>query len=187
MDVARLNGSHGDQAWHGATIEMLRAVDPSIPILLDIPGRKIRTGQLAVEPRFEAGAEIVLTGSTDAGAADGSGHGAADGRGARVPVTCDRLHQLVAPGDPVLADDGTLRFTVVRVEGADVVCRAETAGTLRSAKGINLPRADLSGDGLTDRDAAMQRAGMFDQEPPSFERILARLGALETQTNSGKR
>jgi pyruvate kinase len=143
MDVARLNGSHNSLDWHAATIRLLREVVPDVPILLDIPGRKIRTGQLAVEPQFAAGGRLVLT--TDP-AHDGS---------EKVPVGSADLHEKLRIGDAILADDGTLRFTVMALEGRDIVCRAETAGTLRSRKGINVPQVKLSGALVTDRDRHM--------------------------------
>src|SRR5690348_15580774 len=61
MSVARLNGSHADTEWHRDAIHLIRSLLPNVPILLDIPGRKIRTILLAHEPRFAAGEIIVLT------------------------------------------------------------------------------------------------------------------------------
>jgi len=143
MSVARLNGSHADLAWHGAAIDLLRSEAPQIPILLDIPGRKIRTVQLEVEPSFSVGDTVILTGDQAAKP------------GVKVPVSFGRLHQYVGAGDTVLADDGMLRFTITKVEGLDVHCRAEVAGTLRSRKGINIPSADFPVEPLTERDCEM--------------------------------
>ncbi len=61
MSVARLNGSHGDLDWHAAVIALLREVVPEVPVLLDIPGRKIRTTDLAHEPEFARGDTVILT------------------------------------------------------------------------------------------------------------------------------
>lgn len=143
MTVARLNGSHNDLAWHRDTIRLIRETLPGLPILLDIPGRKIRTVQLAVEPRFEAGEVIVLTTDPDH---DGS---------RKVPVNYGNLHQDVAAGAVIFADDGTLSFTVAAVEGRDIHCRAANAGKLRSRKGINVPGISLRTELVTDRDRAM--------------------------------
>jgi pyruvate kinase len=143
MSVARLNGSHNTLEWHSATISRIRETVPEIPILLDIPGRKIRTTQLAHEPEFEIGDRIVLTTNPD--------H---DGR-VKVPVGHPSLHEQLAPGATVLADDGTLRFTVVDVTGTDIVCRAETAGKLKSRKGINVPGVKLVSQLVTDKDREM--------------------------------
>jgi pyruvate kinase len=143
MSIARLNGSHADLDWHRETINTLRSVAPDIPILLDVPGRKIRTIQLDVEPEFKAGDTIILTTDTS--------HDGSD----KVPVNNSSLHQKLSPGNAILADDGTLRFTVIDINGQDIICRAECNGILRSRKGINVPFVDLGGALVTDRDRSM--------------------------------
>ena len=143
LTVARLNGSHSDLDWHRRAIARIRETLPGVPILLDIPGRKIRTVQLAREPSFAAGDEIVLTTDPDH---DGS---------KKVPVNYAALHESLESGHTILADDGTLRFTVLDVSGRDIRCRAETAGTLRSAKGINVPYVSLNMPEVTPRDEKM--------------------------------
>lgn len=140
VNVARLNGSHGTTEWHAEAIRTLRDQAPNVPILFDIPGRKIRTRTLEHEPSFSVGDEVVLTTAQD--------H---DGR-TKVPVSYPYLHEDLAAGDAILADDGQLRFTVRTVVGQDIVCRAETAGTLRSAKGINVPGLKLRTSLVTERD-----------------------------------
>lgn len=143
MSVARLNGSHADLDWHRRAISEIRRVLPDIPILLDIPGRKIRTTQLAHEPSFEMGHELILTTEAD--------H---DGKH-KVPVNYQDLHMDLRSGHTILADDGTLRFTVVSVEGRDIRVRAETAGQLKSRKGINVPFVRLNTPQVTPRDEKM--------------------------------
>jgi len=143
MSLARLNGSHSDLDWHKATIARIRETLPEVPILLDIPGRKIRTIQLAHEPEFAIGDTIILT--TD------QTH---DG-GVKVPVGHPTLHEQLHDGATILADDGTLRFTVLKIEGPDIHCRADVAGTLKSRKGINVPQVNLVSEMITDRDRVM--------------------------------
>ena len=140
MSVARLNGSHADTEWHRTAIQLIRSLLPNLPILLDIPGRKIRTVSLAHEPHFAAGDKIVLT--TDV---TFDGH-------TKVPVNYVSLHADVKPGDIIVADDGTLRFSVEAVEGLDIICRATRCGTLRSRKGINVPFVKLNTSLITQRD-----------------------------------
>ena len=143
MSVARLNGSHADLGWHEKTIAMIRTQLPNTPILLDIPGRKVRTTALAVEPVFRAGETITLT--TDI-SHDGT-H--------KVPVNYADLHLDLKAGATVLADDGTLRFTVVSVDGQDILCKAEVDGQLKSKKGINVPHISLRTKTITSRDISM--------------------------------
>lgn len=143
MSVARLNGSHANIDWHRDAIRQIHGVLPEVPILLDIPGRKIRTTQLAHEPEFAAGDIVVLTTDTSH---DGS---------KKVPVNYADLHADLSSGDTVMADDGTLRFTVVKIEGADIYCRAESTGQLKSRKGINVPFVSLNTPQVTERDRQM--------------------------------
>jgi pyruvate kinase len=143
MSVARLNGSHANLDWHRKAIKIIQDVLPEVPILLDIPGRKIRTMQLLHEPIFNVGDILVLTTDTSH---DGS---------KKVPVNYDNLHADLTVGNTVMADDGTLRFTVIRIEKTDIYCRAETAGQLKSRKGINVPFVMLNTPQVTTRDEQM--------------------------------
>jgi pyruvate kinase len=114
-----------------------------VPVLFDVPGRKVRTLSLAHEPTFGQGDTVILT--TDA---------SADGR-KKVPVSHSSLHLDLAAGHTVLADDGQLRFTVLDIRGPDIHCRAEGPGTLRSRKGITVPATSLHAPLVTDRDRGM--------------------------------
>ena len=143
MSVARLNGSHNELDWHADTIALIRETLPNTPILLDVPGRKIRTTQLKIEPRFKAGDEIVLT--TDASYSGND----------KVPVNYPSLHEDLKAGDKVLADDGTLSFNVTKVVGEDIVLEAECDGQLKSRKGINVPFVQLRTPLITQRDRDM--------------------------------
>jgi pyruvate kinase len=140
LGIARLNGSHNNLEWHAKIIERIQRILPDVPILLDIPGRKIRTLMLAHEPEFSIGDTIILT--TDQ-TQDGS---------VKVPVGHPTLHEQLMPGATILADDGTLRFTVSKIDGSDIHCTAEVSGQLKSRKGINVPQVQLVSEMITDRD-----------------------------------
>ena len=66
MNVARLNLSHGDFASHEKIIERVRAaartVGRRVAIMADLPGPKMRIGDLAEEPiELKAGEPFTLT------------------------------------------------------------------------------------------------------------------------------
>ncbi|MBI3769872.1 MAG: pyruvate kinase [Deltaproteobacteria bacterium] len=143
LDIVRLNGSHNTLDWHRTVIRRVRAISPLIPILLDIPGRKVRTGILAKDVPLTLGGVLVFT--TDD----------SDAPGEKIPVTYRDLHLDLRAGHIVLADDGTLKFHVVEVRGRDIICRIENAGILRSSKGLNVPYVKLNGPVLADRDRRM--------------------------------
>ena len=137
--VFRLNGSHNSLDWHARVIERIRQTAPSHPILLDVPGRKIRTGDLGEPREFTAGAVLRFA---PAGSCPED----------CIPVNSDQLARLCSVGGPLFADDGTLAFAILAIDGDVVSARAEFGGILRSRKGINVPDADLGPARLTESD-----------------------------------
>ena len=66
MTIARLNFAHGDLKQHGEDIARIRKVASGLgrtcPILIDLPGPKIRLGKLKKEPiQLKEGALVKLT------------------------------------------------------------------------------------------------------------------------------
>ena len=145
MDVARLNFSHGDAAFHAENIHNIRAVsaqlDKPIAILCDLQGPKLRVGimQEGGVP-LSAGETLVLTTEPITG---GPG---------RAPVQYEHLPEVVAVSERILIDDGLIELVVTAVEGREITTRVITGGVLNSNKGLNLPRAALSIPAITEKD-----------------------------------
>ena len=145
MNVARLNFSHGDFVSHQKAIENIRsaakATGRRVAILADLPGPKIRIGELAEEPiALEPDARFTLTTEEIVG----------DSR--RVSVSFPGLPKAVKPGDTLYLNDGYIQIEVVEVRGEDVECRVVAGGELRSRKGLNLPGIDLGISAFTEHD-----------------------------------
>lgn len=145
MNIARLNFSHGDFTGHGQVIRDLRAASVTtgrrLAILADLPGPKMRIGQLAREPiRLNPGDRFILT-SDDVPGDDG-----------RVSVSFPLLPRVVAPGATLFLNDGVIQLEVEKVVGNEVRCRTVVGGELRSRKGLNLPGIDLGISAFTDHD-----------------------------------
>ena len=145
MNIARLNFSHGDFSGHKAVIEDLRAAAGAtgrrLAIMADLPGPKMRIGQLDSEPiDLKPGELFTLT--TDDIIGDAS----------RVSVTFSRLPRVVKPGDTLYLNDGLIQVDVDRIQGSDVHCRIIVGGELRSRKGLNLPGIDLGIGAFTEHD-----------------------------------
>lgn len=145
MNIARLNFSHGDFTWHKTAIENLRqaalAIGKRMTIMADLPGPKMRIGQLAEEPiELEQGDAFTLTTDEIVG----------DQR--RVSVSFSSLPAVVKPADSLFLNDGNIQLTVVRVTGRDVECRVLVGGELRSRKGLNLPGINLGVSAFTEHD-----------------------------------
>lgn len=137
MSIARLNGSHGTLEWHREAIRLLRQHAPLVPILLDLPGRKVRTTREMSEIVLNVGDLIVFGSSSDPG---------------KVAITDPTLFQSLSVGQSILADDGTLHFEVVTIAKNEIVCKSKSCGVLKPSKGLNCPGHRLSSGIVTDRD-----------------------------------
>ncbi len=145
MDVARLNFSHGDFESHAQTIGRIReaanAVGRRVAIMADLPGPKIRVGEIRDEPvQLAAGDKLTL--STDEFVGDAE----------HVSVSFAPLPRVVHPGDKLFINDGIIQLEVVDVTGNDVKCEVRVGGELRSRKGLNVPDIDLGIGAFTDHD-----------------------------------
>jgi pyruvate kinase len=145
MNVARLNFSHGDFAAHRTVIERLRgaasAAGRRLTIMADLPGPKMRIGQLREEP-IELCRDREFTLTSDEIVGDRS----------RASVSFEQLPAVVKPHDALFLNDGIIRLEVMRVEGHDIHCRVTVGGELRSRKGLNLPGIDLGISAFTEHD-----------------------------------
>ena len=145
VDVARLNFSHGSRATHAANIKKIRetaaATGRRVAIMADLPGPKMRIGELEKESiEIGSGNRFTLT--------------VADviGNEKRVSVSFKGLPQAVKSGDRLFLNDGYIELEAIEVSGDDVHCRVIIGGSLRSRKGLNLPGIDLGISAFTDND-----------------------------------
>jgi pyruvate kinase len=145
MNVARLNFAHGDFESHRQLIADIRAaaatVGERVALLADLPGPKMRIGQLMEEPIT---VERDQTFSLMPGDAPGDASG--------VSITFEGLPRAVRAGDTIFLNDGLVQLRVVWVEGNVVHCKVVAGGELRSNKGVNFPGIDLGISAFTDRD-----------------------------------
>jgi len=145
MNVARLNFSHGDFASHGEVIKKIRAASKRtgkrVAILADLPGPKMRIGELAEEFVFlEKEARFTLTAEETIGTVE------------RVSMTMKALPAVVRNGDTLFLNDGLIELRVEQVEGDDIHCTVIVGGKLRPRKGLNIPGIDLGVSAFTPRD-----------------------------------
>ncbi|MGA2620037.1 MAG: pyruvate kinase [Thermoguttaceae bacterium] len=180
MSVARLNFSHGTFDEHAARIERLRVaaktVGREIALMADLPGPKMRIGQLAEEPiQVAPGGVFTLTTREIVGDAE------------QASMTFGRLPQVVKPGDTLFLNDGIIELEVDRVDGPDVHCRVLTGGELRSRKGLNLPGIDLGISAFTERDRECLKCALahgVDAVSQSFVESAADIQAVREAARS---
>lgn len=144
MDVARLNFSHGDHAYHAESYANILAAGKmagkKIAVLQDLGGPKIRLGTLN-QPSLElyAGGRVTLV----------SGQSSP---GDEIPVNYPYLAEDVAVGEKILLADGLVEMLVEERKGRRLICSIVTGGVLHSHKGVNLPSSKLRVSAFTDKD-----------------------------------
>ncbi len=144
LDIVRLNFSHGDHAAHLAVIETIRRLTNEcgkhITILQDLQGPKIRCGLLMQDMDLQDGESYTLV----------YGERQTDPR--VIPVDYDGIFADLRTGQKIIMNDGLLAFEITAVSAAQVEVKVIDGGVLKSRKGINFPRANLSLSALTEKD-----------------------------------
>jgi pyruvate kinase len=179
MNVARLNFSHGDFDSHKKVIDNIRAaagaVGKRVAIMADLPGPKMRIGQLAEEPiELVPGDPFSLTTEEIVG----------DNK--RVSMSFPRLPQVVKKGDILFLNDGLIQLEVATVEGNAVHCQVLVGGELRSRKGLNIPDIDLGISAFTDRDHECLKFAMEQGVDAVSQSFVESAADIEAVRNAAK-
>ena len=145
MSVARLNFAHGTLEQHERAIKLVRRVSEKlnrpVAILGDLPGVKIRVGEIEGGSVTLRRWQTVTLTTRDV-----------VGNEAVIPVEFKDFPKLVSKGDIIYLSDGFIALRVEEVRGQDVICKVIVGGTLFSHKGINIPKARLAIDAVTEKD-----------------------------------
>ena len=124
MDVARLNFTHSDHAFHQQSIVNIRELsdemDVPLAIMQDLQGIKIRTGAL------KKGKAIQLVKGQDFFIATNSIEGTVEG----VSTSYQELPKDVKAGDQILLSDGLIELQVVSSSVSKVKCTVVMGGIL---------------------------------------------------------
>ncbi len=153
MNVARLNLSHGTTVEHRTMISNIRQAGKesgkTVAILLDLPGPKMRIGDLPDGPvNLTRGADVRLCPAAD------------DSIPGCIPVECRDLHCRVRKGSRILLDDGFMQLKVTGLTGEVIECSVVSGGTLSSRKGLSITGEHSYGGALGEDDLAGIREGI---------------------------
>ena len=152
LDVARLNFSHGTHESHLALIHNIREVSSTsrkpIVILQDLQGPKLRVGKLPDEGALLRANEIVRLEIDE----DGSKKDFVDGAQKTINLEIPNVISSLKEGGSILLDDGKLELKIEEIDRTGINARVILGGRLFSAKGVNLPGANLDVPGFTEKD-----------------------------------
>lgn len=141
VDIFRLNLSHGDHSYHRNLINLIREVDETIPILIDLCGPKLRVGKFEKNKIFlEKGDKFILTTKKIIGNKD------------IVSISYKNLDKKINKNDLILLDDGKIKLRVVDIKDKSIITKIIIGGELSNNKGVNIIGKNLSIPSLTDKD-----------------------------------
>lgn len=145
MNVARLNMSHGDWAWHRDVINSIKRINKKIgttvAILLDTKGPEVRTGDVKQDLVLKKDDLLTLTVRRQA-----------ELEPYCVEVSYDGFVNEVALGDIVLIDGGMISLLVKRISGLDVQCECLDEGVLSSRRHLNIRGKSADLPSITEKD-----------------------------------
>jgi pyruvate kinase len=148
LDVARINLSHGSEADHRAAAEGIRAAAAAagrvVGILVDLPGPKVRLGELPGDAvALQQGSIITLT---------GPGVGASE---TSLPLTDGAVPGSLREGDRVLLADGAAELRATGTRDGAAICEVVREGAVRSRQGVSVPAERLTADAVGAADLAV--------------------------------
>lgn len=180
MDMARLNASHSSIEELQTRIDRIReasaAAGRHVAVLLDLPGPKMRVGEMEAGTVLQAGSEFRLETARCTG---DSSHACVEYAG---------LATDLSPGDRILLDDGALELEAVSIESGAVLTRVIAGGPLDSNKGVNVPGVTLGLASITERDRELAAWGVrvgVDLIAQSFVRSAGDVEELRASVGPG--
>ena len=149
VSIVRMNFSHGDHAFHAATIANARAaadsLQRSVALAVDTKGPEIRTGDL------KGGGELTLArGDTVRLTTDPAFK--TEGTAENLFVDYAGIAQAMEVGQHVCVDDGILGLRVTEKGDGYLVTEVVNPHTISSRRGVNLPHVVVDLPAVSEKD-----------------------------------
>lgn len=185
MDVARLNFSHGTHEQHAETAEWVREAagraGRPVAILQDLPGPKLRIGQLENGVAELKPGDVVTFECGPDGEKVGDAH--------HMTISWAGLAATVEAGEVLYLADGAvrLRTQAVRSGAGEIDARVEIGGTVASRQGVNLPGETAALPAVPEEDFEHLQAGVkmgVDMVAVSFVRRPEDITVLREHTRA---
>lgn len=143
LNVVRMNSAHLSYEGFKKIVSNVRAVSPSIAILMDTKGAEIRTTTNVDDSTiiFNAGDKVTFEGNPQ-------GETSHD----RICLSYTDIAEHAVPGVHFLIDDGEIDFLIDSIEGKTIHATALNGGALGSRKSVNIPGVKIPLPSLTERD-----------------------------------
>ena len=139
----RLNTSHGTLDQHKKVFDIIRSLNQDIPILIDLPGVKIRTAKLEKPIEIQKSELICLYPSDQP---------LPQYDGSNIPIDYESLAGDIKSGDSIFINDGVIQLKASEVKNNLVYATVMAGGLVESRKGVNLPDSSLRAGVPTEED-----------------------------------
>ncbi len=153
MNIARLNLAHDTMEYHRETLQFLheaeKELDTFIPVMMDIPGPKIRIGKIENSPIILRRNQTIRLTTRNI---IGNEH--------IIPVNYKALLKSVKIGSLIYLYDGFIQLRVKTILDDEVTCQIMTGGKLDSYKGLNLPGSKIFLDTIRKKDLELIANGL---------------------------
>ena len=133
VDIFRINFAHGDEESHKQYFDAIREVSEDLPVLVDLPGPKIRIGEVDKEIFLRPGDKIIFSQKEG------------------IPVEDIKFYKMIEFNTELLIADGNIKIRITAVEDDYAEGIVIEGGIIRSRKGINVPHIKLE-SGVTEND-----------------------------------
>jgi len=140
VDVYRINFSHGDRKSHEEYFKIIRE-NSEKPILVDLPGPKLRIGNLKEKILLKPGDKIIFS------------------QYEGIPVEDLLFYKVVKENIEIYLDDGNIKVHIDKIDNNRVEGTVLDGGILTSRKGINIPDINLD-TGVTQRDLELLKEAL---------------------------
>ncbi len=184
LDVARLNFSHGTAEEHAETAHLVRDASHRagrpVAILQDLPGPKLRIGQLEGGiAELKPGDSVTFSCGVDEDEMLGTSE--------HLHVAWGGLAKAVAIDEPLYLADGSVRLRVTRArpEDGEFEAEVEIGGAVASRQGLNIPGEATELPSVPEEDLEHLRVGEkigVDLVALSFVRKPEEITELRTHT-----
>jgi len=144
MDVVRLNTAHQERGATMKVVENVRKASYRIALLLDTKGPEIRTLPGATLPLEVKEGDLLTV--CDKGSSSGSEKA--------FEVSYNHFSEEIPDKEniSILIDDGDLELLIERKEKHSLVCRAQSSGTIKAKKSVNVPGVRFALPSISEKD-----------------------------------
>jgi pyruvate kinase len=161
MNMARLNFSHNEYAWHGKIIDLIKKISQEtgqkVDIIADLQGPRIRT---LVETDLEIKEGEIIRVSDIVSFSQYQVPITKYQIGSNDPISkiifldSANIIKDINVGNEILIEDGTKKLKVTKKESEFLETEVVNGGIIKNHKGVNLPDSDIKLSALTEKDLA---------------------------------